>query len=271
MAPTAAAFDASLSCKQRVKTSCGPAKRHPLIGSKIIKSFDDEDGHAKWYFGTVASYDDDAKYFKVHYIDGDEEEFDEAEVHQHLAHRQRQMCSTEDEERKESGGRKNNMWIKPTQPSPMRQRLQHQRRLEARCHIVESPKSVARVPPTPTLTAPSPSASAAGKRKRSTKPIVIQDHPKQDRLPGWKLRTDSNPVLHISPVRKIPFRNCKVAMRFAQLVTAHAGDEWAAFDIIEAEYRNRKRKNGRDLIYSVVSALPRDDCRCRNNPINDDY
>ena len=51
----------------------------------VIKSFDDDDGHAKWYFGTVASYDDEAKSFKVHYIDGDEEEFDEEEVHQHLA------------------------------------------------------------------------------------------------------------------------------------------------------------------------------------------
>ena len=92
---------------------------------------------------------------------------------------------------------------------------------------------------------------------------VVQDHPK---LPGWKLRTDCNPVLHISPARKIPFRNFKIAFQFAELVTTH-GDEYAAFEIVEKEYRNKKRKNGRDLIYSVVAALPRDDARSRNQPI----
>ncbi len=47
------------------------------------------------------------------------------------------------------------------------------------------------------------------------------------------------------------------------------GDEHAAFDVLEEEYRGKKRANGRDLIYSVVAALPQDDRRRRrrNLPI----
>ena len=135
----------------------------------------------------------------------------------------------------------------------------------AKRHPIESAADATVASPSPS---PSPSATGTSKRKRSknTKPIEIKDHPKQDQLPGWKLRTDTNPILHISPDRKIPFRNFKVAKTFADLVTSH-GNEYDAFAIIEAEYRNKKRKNGRDLIYSVVSALPRDDARSRHQGI----
>ena len=138
----------------------------------------------------------------------------------------------------------------------------------AKRHPIESAADATVAVPSPSPS-PSPSATTGtSKRKRSknTKPIEIKDHPKQDQLPGWKLRTDCNPILHISPDRKIPFRNFKIAKTFAELVVSH-GDEHAAFDIIEAEYRNKKRKNGRDLIYSVVSALPRDDDRSRHQSI----
>lgn len=210
---------------KRAKTSGGGlARLHPMVGSMITKLFHDDEGRDKWYSGTVTSYDPAAKYFKVRYTDGDEEELDEEEIYQHSVHLQHPASSDEDEdEEEESSG-----------------------------------------------TVPSASQSAAtGKRKRTkhTKPIlhVIQDHPKQDKLklPGWKLRTDTNPILHISPTRKIPFRNFKVAKRFDEL--AQSKGEYAAFDVIEAEYRSKKRKNGRDAIYSVVSALPRDDRRCRHH------
>lgn len=135
----------------------------------------------------------------------------------------------------------------------------------AKHHPIESAADATVAAPSPS---PSPSATDTSKRKRSknTKSIEIKDHPKKDQLPGWKLRTDCNPILHISPVRKIPFRNFKIAKTFAELVVSH-GDEHAAFDVIETEYRNKKRKNGRDLIYSVVSALPRDDDRSRHQSI----
>ena len=93
-------------------------------------------------------------------------------------------------------------------------------------------------------------------------------YPKQDKLPGWSLCAKVNPVLYVSPVRKIPFRSLKRAEAFAELVRVK-GNEYASFDIIEEEYRGKKRANGRDLIYSIVAALPQDDRRRRrrNLPI----
>ena len=93
-------------------------------------------------------------------------------------------------------------------------------------------------------------------------------YPKQDKLPGWKICSKVNPVLYVSPVRKIPFRSLKQAAAFAELVRVK-GDEYASFNIIEEEYRGKKRANGRDLIYSIVAALPQDDRRRRrrNLPI----
>lgn len=91
-------------------------------------------------------------------------------------------------------------------------------------------------------------------------------YPKQDKLPGWKICSKVNPVLYVSPVRKIPFRSLKQAAAFAELVRVK-GDEYASFKIIEEEYRCKKRANGRDLIYSVVASLPEDDRRRRGRPI----
>ena len=258
-----------------------------MIGSQITKLFD-VGGNNKWYFGKVTSYDPATKYFKVRYTDGDEEELDEEEIHQHLAHRQHLASSDDDEE--ESSGReeefdeedmdcRTNEAITdeaPTATAPMPERGEMELEALSGATVTNTSKT----PPSPapeksgesaadaTTTAPLPSPSATGKRKRikNTRPIEIKDHPKKDQLPGWKLRTDTNPILHISPDRKIPFRNFKIAKTFADLVASH-GDEHAAFDIIEAEYRNKKRKNGRDLIYSVVSALPRDDGRSRHKSI----
>ena len=91
-------------------------------------------------------------------------------------------------------------------------------------------------------------------------------YPKQDKLPGWKICSKVNPVLYVSPVRKIPFRSLKQAAAFAELVRVK-GDEYASFKIIEEEYRCKKRANGRDLIYSVVASLPEDDRWRRGRPI----
>ena len=210
-----------------------------MVGRKVTKLFVDDDGHDKWYFGTVESYDPAARYFKVRYTDSDEEELDEEQIHQHLANRQR-LVSSDDEEEESSDREKD----------------------------LDGSDATTSTSKTPTASAPTPERgemedTTKRTKNKITKPITIKDHPK---LPGWKLRTDCNPVLHISPARKIPFRNFKIAFQFAELVTTH-GDEYAAFEIIEKEYRNKKRKNGRDLIYSVVAALPRDDHRSRNKPI----
>ena len=91
-------------------------------------------------------------------------------------------------------------------------------------------------------------------------------YPKQDELPGWKLHTEVNPVLYISPGRNIPFRSLKQARAFAELARSNNGDEHVAFDLLEAKFRKKTRKNGRDVIFSIVAALPEDDPRRRNRP-----
>ena len=232
MSSTTTAVDSSPSNK-RAKTSCGPAIRHPVIGSQITKLFD-VGGHDKWYFGKVTSYDPAAKFFKVRYTDGDEEELDEEEIDQYLAHRQHLVSSDDDEEEGTCSGREEEFDEEdvdrsdgaitdetPTSPAPKPKRGE----MEIKAVSDATVTNTSKMPSSPvpeknsesaadaTVAAPSPSPSATGtsKRKRSknTKPIEIKDHPKKDQLPGWKLRTDTNPILHISPDRKIPFETSR--------------------------------------------------------------
>jgi len=77
MSVTDAPFDIEPE-KKRAKTTFGPARRHPMIGTIITKEFD-----GAMHSGKVISYDQEAKKFKVHYNGGEEEELDENEFFGH--------------------------------------------------------------------------------------------------------------------------------------------------------------------------------------------
>ena len=55
-----------------------------MIGKHVVNVFDGDDGSDVVWKGTVKSYDDEEKLFKVAYEDGDSEEYSLSEVEEFM-------------------------------------------------------------------------------------------------------------------------------------------------------------------------------------------
>lgn len=89
----------SLDCSQ-TNTQNSKTQPHYQVGTEICKVFDDAS-----YRGEVISFDSAAKFYKIRYVDGDEEELDENELKCHLVPDQTTTKKTRRANRKAAGSR----------------------------------------------------------------------------------------------------------------------------------------------------------------------